>query len=412
MLDVIIIGAGPYGLSTAAHLADCGVAYRIFGVPMQSWAQHMPRGMCLKSEGFASDIYDPHGRMTLRSYCEQSSIAYADVGLPVKLDTFVEYGLAFQRELVPTLEAQDVVRLKRLPQGFVVELASGETVAARAVIVATGVSYLGFVPQILSSLPKAVCSHSSEHSDLTGFNGREVIVIGGGASATDVAALLRAAGATVTLLARHPIKFHQPPGGPRSLWQRMRAPNLGLGPGLRSAAYTLFPRLFRLLPASLRLRIVATHLGPSGGWFVRDEVEGRIPIHLGYEVQDCEARGARVRLRAMDRHGRSLELEADHVVAATGYRVSLEKLRFLDSELIAALRLEKDGSPALSAGFESSVEDLYFVGLAGAATFGPLLRFALGAKYSARRLTSHLRRRQARLPAQASYVPSPAGAEE
>ena len=54
MTRVVIIGAGPYGLSVAAHLRAHGVAFRIFGAPLDSWRNHMPVGMMLKSDGFAS----------------------------------------------------------------------------------------------------------------------------------------------------------------------------------------------------------------------------------------------------------------------------------------------------------------------------------------------------------------------
>ena len=56
---VVVIGAGPYGLSIATHLRAQQLSFRIFGEPMASWRHHMPQGMSLKSEGFASDLYDP-----------------------------------------------------------------------------------------------------------------------------------------------------------------------------------------------------------------------------------------------------------------------------------------------------------------------------------------------------------------
>jgi flavin-dependent dehydrogenase len=42
-------GAGPYGLSAAAHLIRAGVDVRVFGGPMESWAHHMSTGMLLRS---------------------------------------------------------------------------------------------------------------------------------------------------------------------------------------------------------------------------------------------------------------------------------------------------------------------------------------------------------------------------
>ena len=84
-IDTVVIGAGPYGLSIAAFLSKSGVNFRIFGSPMQNWRSHMPKGMLLKSEGFASNLYDPDSSFTLRHYCEQMKLPYDDVGTPVPL---------------------------------------------------------------------------------------------------------------------------------------------------------------------------------------------------------------------------------------------------------------------------------------------------------------------------------------
>jgi FAD-dependent urate hydroxylase len=85
-------------------------------------------------------------------------------------------------------------------------------------------------------------------------------------------------------------------------------------------------------------------------------------------------------------------IEVDHVIAATGYRVDLDRLSILSTETRQRIQLT-GGSPALSANFESSVPGLYFVGLAAANVFGPFLRFACGAGFAARRLAKHFERR-------------------
>ena len=104
--DVVIVGAGPYGLSIAAHLQECGIRYRIIGRPMQFWISQMPDGMQLKSEGFASNLYDPQGDFTLRDFCAQQAIPYTDIGTPVDKRTFCAYGLAFQKRFVPNVETR------------------------------------------------------------------------------------------------------------------------------------------------------------------------------------------------------------------------------------------------------------------------------------------------------------------
>src|SRR6478735_3885066 len=91
MVETAIIGAGPYGLSLAAHLAAAGMEFRIFGSPLASWRAHMPKGMQLKSDGFASNISSPDPDSTLKSWCAQRGVAYDDNNLPVSLSTFVDY---------------------------------------------------------------------------------------------------------------------------------------------------------------------------------------------------------------------------------------------------------------------------------------------------------------------------------
>ena len=389
-IPLAVIGAGPYGLSLGAHLHQLGIPFRIFGDPMLSWRAHMPAGMRLKSDGFASDLYDLNRSFTLKSYCAQHGIPYANAGLPVSIDTFIAYGQAFQRQMVPTLEVTRVQALRRVGQEFFLELATGESIKARHVVVATGISGFEYIPEPLASLPPALCSHSSARSDLAGLTGKEVIVVGAGASATDVGALLHHHGASVTLVARHQIEFHQHQPR-RSIWKRITEPNLGLGPNLRSAIYTLAPGLFRHLPAEKRRHIVRTHLGPAGGWFVRDEVLGKVRMLCGYQLRSVQSAGTRAVLEVVDGDGVQMSLQADHIIAATGYRVSLPRLDFLDRDLLASIAVD-NGSPLLSADFESSVPGLHFVGLAAATTFGPLLRFALGARYAARRVATHFRR--------------------
>src|ERR1700721_2158254 len=119
MPDVAIIGAGPYGLSIAAYFRSQGISFRIFGRPMDSWLDHMPKGMMLKSDGFASNIYDPAQQFTLGRFCAEKGIDYADTGIPVRIDTFNAYGLAFRERMVPELEDQLVMSVERASNGCV-----------------------------------------------------------------------------------------------------------------------------------------------------------------------------------------------------------------------------------------------------------------------------------------------------
>lgn len=390
MIDVAIIGAGPYGLSIAAHLKPRGLNFRIFGSPMHTWLTKMPNGMHLKSEGFASSLSDPGSTFTLGRYCMEAGIPYADLGDPVPLATFSSYGLEFQKRFVPELEDKLVVSVRQAPEGYVIGLGDGEVVATRRIIVAVGLTHFEYVPPILSGLPEDYVTHSSRHHDLERFQGREVIVVGAGASALDLAALLTQAGASVQMVARaDTIRFHDRGRVPRPLIDKIRHPTTGLGPSWRSLLCTSIPWAFRFLPEQFRIDFVRRHLGPAPAWFVKEQVVGRVPFHLGVNITQAKVRDGRVSLDLTDRAGVRSSLSGDHVVAATGYHVDLRRLIFLDREIQEQLK-KVDQSPALSPYFQSSVPGLYFVGAAAANTFGPLMRFAFGARFTARRLSKHL----------------------
>jgi thioredoxin reductase len=401
MIETAIIGAGPYGLSIAAHFRRRGIPFRIFGRPMDSWMAHMPKGMMLKSDGFASNIYDPDSKFTLKQFCAERGVEYADMGTPVRLETFGDYGLAFRDRMVPELEDKLVVDIKRVADGFLLRLDDGEEVKSKRVVLAVGITHFEYVAESLAHLPAELLSHSYRHRDLSKFKGRNVVVVGAGSSAIDLAGLLRDAGADVQLVARATaLRFHTGPkqGKPRSWWQKIRHPDSGLGPGLRSRFFADAPALFHYLPESLRINLVRRTLGPSAGWFVKDKVMGRVPLVLGHSVERAEVENGKVRLHLRGLDGATREIVTEHVIAATGYKVNVERLAFLDSGIRSKLKCV-NSTPILSSNFESSVPGLYFVGIAAANSFGPVMRFAFGAGFAAKRLTQTVVKSLARNPA-------------
>ncbi len=388
-VDIAIVGAGPYGLSLAAHLNQSRRTFRIFGEPMSFWSRHMPRGMRLKSEGFASSLSDPKSEFTLKVFCRDRGIAYADVGLPVALETFIAYGCEFQRRYVPQLERVEVKEVRQTGEGFEVTTSTGESVRSRQVVVAVGIGNFTHMPPLLKDLPRGLVTHSSEHSDLGSFKSGKVAVLGAGASALDVAALLKEAGAQVELIARgDSLMFHDPPQQePRPFLERVKQPRSGLGTGWRSRLSCDVPLVFHALPETLRIRAVARHLGPAPCWFVRDAVVG-MPQHLGAKLVGAEPTDKGIRV-AFIQGGTRKTIEADHLIAATGFKVALPRLGFFGDSLRSRVQ-SAEGSPVLGRHFDSSVPGLYFIGVTAANSFGPLLRFAFGADYAAKRLSRHL----------------------
>ena len=389
IIDTAVVGAGPYGLSIAAHLEDRGIDFRIFGKPMTTWLNHMPKGMLLKSDGFASNLSAPTGDHTLRSFCARHDIAYDDYSIPVSLATFTDYALDFQRRFVPEIDQRLVTSLVPNDGSFALQLDGGECIRARRVVLAVGISHFEHVPDILRQHAGPFVSHSNAHRDMERFRDSDITIIGAGASAIDLAAGLHDGGARVRLVVRAPaIRFSSPPGEP-SLWRRIRHPSSGLGPGIRSRLYCELPHLFRYLPAPLRLEIVRRHLGPSSPWYLRTRVIAKVTVLTGQEVESAAIRDNRVWLSLRNGASKPVSIATDHVIAATGFRVDLRRLPLMDENL--RRRIRTVGSmPVLSTNFESSVSGLYFAGLPAASSFGPLMRFMYGSEFAARRISERI----------------------
>jgi lysine/ornithine N-monooxygenase len=390
-VDVAVIGAGPYGLSVAAHLRAKGIEHRIIGDPMQFWRRHMPKGMLLKSDGFASTLYDPDAEFTLRKYCEQQKVAYADLGVPVRVEVFCAYGLAFQRRFAPQLENKSVALLERERSGFRLELNDGDSLSARRVVIATGLSQFEYIPPPLANLPAGLVSHSSAHVDLRGLKGRDVTVVGGGASATELATLLHEQGVKVRMIARRRhIELHSRMDLPRPFSQSIQCPISPVGPGWKHLFFTNFPLAFYNLPKQAQHRLIRGFLGPAGGWFLRGRFEA-VQLLAGYHIERAARAGDGVVLSLRSEHGGQHRVETEHVIAATGYRPDIRRLPILPASITSGLKLLND-VPELSSHFESSIPGLFFVGPTAIESFGPLLRFACGARFASVRVSKHLAR--------------------
>ena len=386
---VAIIGAGPYGLSLAAHLTHRGVDNRVFGRPMAFWAQIAAAGKerYLKSFCFGTSISTP-----------VPGFRFADFNLPRGLEAFepcsmanfVDYGRWFQKAQVPWVEPEDVVGVEADGEDYRISLQGGADFKASGVVVATGLANFAVIPKPLADLPPTLVTHSSRVDDFRIFTGRSVAVVGAGQSALEAAALLLEVGARPQVVAREEkILWHTRVRAQRSLWRKIRSPITGLGTGPKAWALTNFPGLVHHMPDPWRIEFVRRHLPPEGAWWLRPRVEGKIKIHAGVAVADARPSAGGVELRLRGKDGAETRVECEHVIAGTGYRVDVDRLGFLSPDIRARVgRLRS--SPKLNGAFESTVRGLYFVGPASALSFGPLFRFVIGAEYTSRTVAGNL----------------------
>jgi FAD-dependent urate hydroxylase len=381
--DVAIVGAGPYGLSAAARLrALDGINVRVFGEPMSFWAG-MPRGMLLRSPWDACHIGSPDGHFTLDSYKAESG---SEFDSPVPLEAFIEYGRWFQRTAVPDIDNRHVTHLKLAPGGFQLLLEDGATMRASRVVVAAGIEAFTARPVVFDRFSPELVTHSSEHRDLSQLHGGRLLVIGGGQSALESAALLHEAGAAVEVIARKE-QLSWLGGGTieRRLGRRKRllSEQNEVGPGALNRLVAV-PDRFRRLPHGVQAKLTYRAVRPAGARWLVDRL-AEVPITTGRTIIQAKATAGGVRVTLDDGSQRL----ADHVILGTGFRVDVSAYGFLAPELLSTIRRVR-GYPVLGKGLESSVPQLHFLGAPAAWSFGPMMQLVSGSWYAAAQLTTHL----------------------
>lgn len=378
--DVAILGAGPYGLSAAAHLRTVkGLDVHSFGEAMSFWQQKMPVGMMLRSGWLASHIASPNESLTLDAF---KGATYNHFSSPVPIDRFIDYGLWFQRQAVPHLDRRKILRIESKAKGFALILEDGETILARRMVVAAGISSFAWRPPEFSSLPSSLASHTSEHREFQKFSGKQVLVIGAGQSALESAALLHEAGAEVEIVARaRQIRWL---GGLFS-----RTIHAGLGPKLAKILYAptdvgpagisqivARPDLVRRFPRPVQDWLRKRSIRPAGARWLVARLQN-VPMKLGHSIVSAVPAGERVRVRDDDGKERTVH----HIFFGTGYRVNVAKYDFFSPQIAQSIRTFQ-GYPRLREGFESSVPGLHILGAPAIWSFGPLMQFVVGTHYA------------------------------
>ena len=309
---------------------------------------------------------------------------------PVPLDGFVRYGQWYQRKAVSDLDHRDITRVESDPKGFKVTLADGETIISKRVVVAAGIGSFARRPREFDDLPASLASHTSRHRDLKEFAGKKVLVVGGGQSALESAALLHESGAETEVVSRSThvnwlsgwasTTLHKRLG--KFTRQLLYAPT-DVGPAGISQLVAR-PALLQMLPRSVQDKLRKRAVRPAGARWLVERLR-KVQISLSRSVTSASAVGDQASIRLNDGTYRT----ADHVLLGTGYQVDVSKYGFLSAELVRSIKCF-NGFPCLKAGLETSVPGLHVLGAPAAWSFGPLMQFVSGTTYASRSLTHHI----------------------
>lgn len=376
--DVAILGAGPYGLAAAAHLRRVGVEVRVLGDPMSFW-RGMPAGMLLRSNWTATCIAGHNGPWSLDAFC---AAVGTHIDRPVPLARFIEYGMWVQQQVAPDLDRRLVETLDGDQEGFRLQLADGSRISARRVIVAAGIKPFAYRPAYAERLPPEAASHTGDHQDLGRFFGVRVLVVGGGQSALESAALLHESGAKAEVVVRadhlnwlHGGKYQRKLG---RLAPLLYAPT-DVGP-MGLSRLVAVPEVFRRLPRRVQDPLAYRSIRPAGAAWLTPRLKN-VPITLTQAIVSVSTTRDGLRVSFADGGQRTV----DHLLLGTGYRVDIARYPFIAPSLLARVR-RVSGYPVLGRGMESSVAGLHFVGAPAAWSFGPIMRFVSGGWHTGRAL--------------------------
>jgi len=388
--QVVIIGAGPYGLSTAAHLKHAGVDPYVFGQPMSFWKNSMPGGMLLRSKNEASNIAAPQEHLSIFAYEKTIGRKIAD---PVPIENFIAYGEWFQKQVVPNLDTRYVRNVSHDGTLFELTLDDGERMQAKSVVLALGIGFFSRRPEQFNDIPRDLVPHSSDLNNFSRFKGKRVAVIGRGQSALESAALLHESGARVQILTRDPALIYRPFAWRKHLFRKLTSgPLLGLSykvfpptdlGDIRTARKMAHPESFRRQTPEVQEQLLKACARPIGAYWLEPR------------LKDVEVKtSVSVTCATMNGKGLMLELSngtsdhVDFVVLATGYKIDISRYPILDRSLSQQIQKTPDGYPVLDTNLQTSVKGLYMAGVVGEKTLGPTLRFVTGTSNAGPRLAA------------------------
>lgn len=381
--DAVVVGAGPYGLSAAAHLRDRGLEVGVFGRPLNFWRENMPEKMLLRSYWWATNISDPGKRYSLMHYFRETRQQAVD---PLPIEMFIDYGLWYQRQVVPNVDETYVELIKKKGEHFMLTLSDGRYIHSRAVVMAPGPNYYAHRPAEYDHLPAELVSHTGDWHTFEQFKGKRLLIIGGGQGALETAALAHESCTQVHLITRNPLVWIEGSGAfpeHRPLLVRLRSPKAGISTGWFSWRLEHFPYNFQRLSRSTKDKLLngPGRYGPMGASWLKPRVLGRVFVHEQQHVQEAKGTDDGVELSLIN----NVKLKADHIILGTGYRVDINKLPMLHPSIVSQIQTYQN-APILNTYFESTLAGMYFVGISSFSSCGPLYRFVVGTDAAAKRI--------------------------
>jgi len=368
--SLLIIGAGPFGLAMAAHAKHLGINFIMVGRPMEFWKTNMPEGMYLRS---ACDWHlDPENEDTMEKFLAMKHLSPADVG-PLSRNFYLSYTEWFQKQKQIAALPVYIDHLDYVDNQYRAITDEGDVITANNVVIAVGFKYFTHLPaEITNLLSPGFYSHTCDVTDMKAMQGKRCLILGGRQSAFEWAALLIEAGsATIHISHRH-----KSPAFTASDWSWVNpiVDNMVHEPGwFRNLAAEGKDSLSKKLWEEGRLKIEP--------WLEKRVMNDNVKLLPCTEIVACKKLP-----------GGGLEVEfnkgttiiVDHIILATGYKVMINRVPFLNKGNILSKLSIQNNFPALDEHFQTNLPGLFITSMPASQDFGPFFGFTIAVRTSAK----------------------------
>jgi len=377
-IDLIIIGAGPFGLSAASFANFHQIDYLVIGKPMAFWKENIPENMYLRS---GTDWHlDPYGNYTIETFLKSRNKSIEDVK-PLPLTIFLDYAEWFQEQQNINVLDKLIVKLdySEEEKKYLITLKDSKEIKAKNVLIAIGFKFFKKLPAYLTKkLPAGSFTHTCDVVKFEKFKDKSVLIIGGRQSAYEWAALIVEAGAKTVHISHR----HETPEFAESNWS-------WIDPIMDQMVDN--PEWYRTLNEKEQKEIErkfwiedSQKLEP---WLLPRIDRENIKIWPLSNVVKCDEANSGLYKVHLD-NGRRLEV--DHIILATGYKVDINKVPFLNSGNILPKLNINQGFPDLDGYLQTSLPGLYMTSIIATKSFGRFFAYIASCRTSSQIVGNHI----------------------
>ena len=368
--EFLVVGSGPYGISTAAYAKSLGIEVTIVGKPLETWKTNMPRGMFLRS---GPDWHlDAREVATFEAYVNKRGLTRSETK-PLPLHTFLDYASWFMGQYNVTPRVAYLTNLTKSDRAYIATLDEGSRVSAEKVLLGLGFGFFKYCPtEVVAKLPPGSYAHTCETVEFDFYRNKRVLVVGGRQSAFEWSALICEHGAEdVHLTFRHHTpKFAEPDWS----WVQPTVRRMVLDHGWwRGLAHEEQQRIRDDFWAAGRLVLEE--------WLAARVHQPNIHIHEQTVIASAKEHRDDTYDIVLDDGSR---LNVHRIILATGYQPAMDRVTFLDRATILDPLTTVNGCPVLDPEFQTNLRGLYVTGLAATRDFGPFFGFTVGCPVAAK----------------------------